>query len=248
MADKAEVTGECQLCKKHRVLLRSHILSKGLIRHILDENRQMVGINGKGRYGRDLIQDGEKQHLFCEECEQFVNKKYEHPFFLLWNSDASPIPNPWIPKSEITIKVDYGPFKLFHLLNLYRSSVSTLPSFRQVSLGRHEEQMRLMILEGDPGPDTKYAVTCFPTFNTPNGDLAKLITMPAKHRDGGQTMYSTVYGGAGWGILVSDNGFPAMRKYALKSDGTMRLFGYPWQMLTVMDEANALLAGKDKPR
>lgn len=247
MVDTPKVIGICRLCNAERLLLKSHIFSKGLIRHIRGEKNIFVGINGMGRYGRAILQDGQTEALFCQDCEQFASINYEHPFFKLWNSPQAPIPNPWSPNSEITIQVEYGPFKLFHLLNLYRASVSSLLSFSQVSLGPHEEVIRKMLLQRDPGSDAKYAVTCFPVFNLPNGDLSKLITMPLRHRTDGQTMYSSVYGGAGWGILISDGGFPSMRKYALKSDGTMRLFGYPWQMLTAMDEARALLQGKETP-
>ena len=54
------------------------------------------------------------------------------------------------------IKVEYEPFKLFHLSVLFRASVSTLPTFADVSLGPHEERLRNLLLARRAGPEDQF--------------------------------------------------------------------------------------------
>ena len=52
--------------------------------------------------------------------------------------------------------IDYSKFKLFLLSILWRASISNHPYFNEVSLGHHEERIRLALLHGDPLKEDDY--------------------------------------------------------------------------------------------
>jgi hypothetical protein len=54
---------------------------------------------------------------------------------------------------------DYKLLKLFFLALLWRSSISTHPFYRRISLGPYNETLRDMILANDPGHPEKFAIT-----------------------------------------------------------------------------------------
>ena len=242
------ISGICKLCQTQANLDHSHIFSKALFKVLRGPTRTFLGIHGNGRYGFEVMQDGEKEHLFCRDCEEFCSKNYEKPFCDMWfEAKPRPIPERWPETGNIDIRVTYAPFKLFHLLNLFRASVSTLPSFRDVQLGPHEENFRTMLLNQQPGPSELYAVAASVIFNPATREPAKIVTVPQRYRDGSHTLYSQVYGGAMWMVVVSSGGAPATRRAAIKENGAFSMMGLPWQSLTVMNEASKLIAGKEKP-
>lgn len=237
--------GICALCSKTARLDNSHIFSRVLFKVLRGPRNTFIGINGVGRYGGKPLQDGEKEHLFCRACEDFCNTNYEKPFRDMWLTKVpSPVPDPWPIGSDVSVVVDYAPFKLFHLLNLFRASVSSLPSFEDVDLGPHEEQIRKMLLTNSPGPSSVYPVAGSGIYDSKTGEIAPIVVSPQRHRDQGHTMYSQVYGGAMWMIVISENGGPATRRAAVSEDGRLTMTGYPWQALSVMHEARDLLASK----
>src|SRR4051794_1511341 len=71
--------------------------------------------------------------------------------------------------------VDYTSFKLLLLSILWRASVAKRSEYRAVALGSHEESIRLMLLERNPGPQLLYP--CVLTLLKPP---VRLISAPGK--------------------------------------------------------------------
>ena len=84
---------KCYLCHQVRELRHSHIVPEFLYRELYNDKRQLMAVSGLGKRGRTLLQNGIKQHLFCEECEQHFNEHFEKPF-KRW-LDTKQLPNPW---------------------------------------------------------------------------------------------------------------------------------------------------------
>lgn len=234
--------GVCRFCHSETKLAKSHIIPKLLIKP-LKKDGKLLSITGEGRYGLELIQDGVKEQLFCLKCEAFFCDAYEKPFLKDWPAFCPP--DPWPPGVlSIKRKVEYRSFKLFHLLNLFRASVSTLAEFAQVNLGPHEEKIRLMLMDRDPGPEDLYTVTAMAVYSPDDRALAKVVAGPILRRNGCRTAYELIYAGATWMILVSQGGAPASRKAALKEDGSITISSTPWQYLSALQDASLALQGK----
>jgi len=128
---------KCRLCLNDRVLCNSHIVPEFLYGDLYNDQHKLMGITGQGNKGWMPLQKGIREYLFCSDCEQHLNEKYEKPFLRQWTIDH-PLPDRMQQDSIHSAVYDYRSFKLFHLSILFRSSISSLPTFQSVNLGIHE--------------------------------------------------------------------------------------------------------------
>jgi hypothetical protein len=185
-----------------------------------------MGITGLGSKKWKPLQKGLREQLFCSDCEQLLNDKYEKTFLKQWTVD-SPLPNHMSADSKHSAKYDYPTFKLFHLSILFRSSVSSLPTFQQIDLGPHEDRIRKMLISGEPGHDWEYPILAFIILNK-NGEIERrLITRPYSFRDEGHRTFRQIYGGALWWISVSSHRNHKFCQYGLQPTGEIEMTAEP---------------------
>ncbi|MDM5191144.1 hypothetical protein QUF93_00175 [Bacillus hominis] len=83
------VSGECALCKKESELKLSHIIPKFVFRSLKRDS-----FTGRLRLTSEpnqAIQDGEKMHLLCGECEQIFSdseRKFSNDIYLPFKNDG----------------------------------------------------------------------------------------------------------------------------------------------------------------
>ncbi len=229
---------QCALCKIDSNLCDSHIVPEFVFKGLYDENHRFMGVTGTGNKGWKYLQKGIREKLLCQNCEQFINEKYEIPF-----------QNEWLNKQTFPDKVsesyfakyDYAVLKLFHLSVLFRASVSTLPTFRQVSLGKHQEIIRQLLLSRDPGKLDQYPIVAFAVLNNIKEVEKRLITMPLATKVDGHTVYAQVFCGVMWWISVSSHTNRFFQEAGLRESGAITFISIPWSEIGVMQEAkNAL--------
>jgi len=233
----------CRLCNKDRELCESHIVPKFLYKELL-KNRQIIGVTGVGGRRWKPVQDGAKEHLLCECCEQHLNKYFETPFKKYW-VDTLPLPDPWADDNARWLTVDYKTFKLFHLSVLYRASISTLPMFESVSLGRHEERIRQLLLNNDPGEEYQYPLAGYAVVHHKTRHLVQMVSQPQAVPFGGRRCYGIMYGGVEWWICVASDRNREFEQFALKSDGKMCLSVFPWNEIAAVQKASQALRRAD---
>lgn len=237
------IPGICRFCLREAELRNSHIIPKSVINPLKIGTGKVVQIQGKGRYGIQPLQDGLKQFLFCGDCEQFFSAKYEVPFLADWKRVA--LGGPWDLRRLVATKVTYDKFKLFHLLNLFRSSASSHPELRGVSLGAEEELIRKMLLDGDPGPHSRYAVGGCVLYDESNGVPIEMVGYPDLVLDACGATYKMIYANTEWTVFLSGDRPELLRHWALQEDGSLRLLGKPWSTHPESVRVARQLAGKD---
>jgi hypothetical protein len=184
----------CKLCRHERQLCDSHIVPEFVYAPLYDEGRKLIGFRfGRGSIKSHLLQKGLREFLLCAACEQLLNHDYEQPNVDLWRRLAAherEIDAQWeafatpAGASGVYVKgVDYSSFKLFLLSMLWRASVSDRQEFKAVQLGPHEEPIRRMLLQGDPGAKSDYPCIVF-LFREPG-----VILPPIRQRVAGHLMY-----------------------------------------------------------
>lgn len=191
----------CKLCRKEAVLRKSHIIPEFMYSSMYDNNRFHC-ISSIPEKANVLKQKGEWEWLLCDDCEQHI-AKYERYASLLLKGDT-----------DIGIKagtkviefsgIDYRPFKLFQLSVLWRASISTRPIFREVSLGKHEEIIRNMLLNNEPGEAYKYGCIMLATMHK-GEHIDSFIMQPELKRIDGQIGYRFVFGGFWWLYFCSSH-------------------------------------------
>src|SRR6185295_6749969 len=147
----------CRLCQSVGEELRfSHVLPEFLYKPLRDEKHRYIGLEVTQQKGanRILLQKGIREYLLCGDCEQRL-AKYERYAAEVLRKLPGTSRKP--PGTVVHVTgLNYTKFKLFQLSLLWRAGVSRQASFQEVNLGPHEERLRGMVLEGDPGKPTDY--------------------------------------------------------------------------------------------
>ncbi|WP_319584736.1 hypothetical protein [uncultured Pseudodesulfovibrio sp.] len=206
----------CKLCQTDTTLRKSHIYPDHLYRLVKDNNYRYYAYTSLG--ARKIRQQGLVEKLFCQDCEQLLANEYENYFADFWlNNEA--LPNS-ISQDEIVISgIDYLKFKLYHLSILYRTAISSQPTFKHIELGPHQERIRLMLL--NQNDSDKYHIVPAALIKNDRSVVKKVMTFPKWAYLDGHTFYNTIYGGCAWGIKTSNHEMPGLSMTGLRSDGTM---------------------------
>jgi hypothetical protein len=230
----------CQLCLKERELRNSHVVPEFLYAKLYNDKNHLMGINGRGSRGWKPLQQGIREPLFCEACEQHFNEYCEKPFRTQWVV-SSPLPDPWHVPEPYWVTVDYSSFKLFHLSVLFRAGVCNLPTFADVKLGPHGEQLRRMLINRDPGYFWQYPVAGLVVLHHQSQRIVEMVCRAQQYRVLGLRCYAIVYGGVQWWFCVSSQRNREFEQIALHSDGRMQFNSIQWNELGIMQTASKML-------
>jgi len=147
----------CRLCNAISDLQESHIIPSSIIKLVRDKKlgNKFYELHNKSS---QIIQDGPKEYLLCQNCEQKIGG-YEKYFKEAIHLSRHGIEIRQTNQYAVFDNLDYKKIKLFFFSLLWRMSVSSLPEFENVCIGDNEETIRQMIIKGDPGNSSEYPVS-----------------------------------------------------------------------------------------
>jgi len=181
----------CRLCRVASELRESHIIPSSIIRLKRDEtldNRFYELYNKLNR----TIQDGPKEYLLCDDCEQKIGR-YEKYFKEAIHLSRHGIEIKHNAQFAVIDNLDYSNVKLFFLSLLWRMSISSRPEFENVCIGDEEEAVRKMIVTEEPGKSSEYSVNAvIPLFNQKMDEGWSTTALVSESRP---TVYAIVIGG-----------------------------------------------------
>ncbi len=206
---------KCKLCHFDKKLCLSHIVPSSIIDFVRDEtmNNRFYKVGGKAN---EIVQDGPKEYLLCDECEQKIGcyEKYYKEAIHLSRHGVEIIQN---SRVVILKKLDYKKVKLFLLSILWRMSISTLPHFSNVSLGCDEEVLRKILIEENPGNNQKYPITAIvPLIEEKMNEAWMCFPIVGDHSDG--TVHYMIIGGILYSISMTQHN-SCFDKYLLHESG-----------------------------
>lgn len=220
-ASKVEV---CKLCLKEAELRNSHIIPEFIHEQLYDSKHRAFQLSNKLEKPR-LMQKGEREQLLCMECETKLSRWENYAQKLLYDRESLPVVETKHAEYISYSRVEYSEFKLFQLSLLWRASVSTLDFFSSVKLGPHEERIRLMLMDENPGKDWEYC--CSLTAIIHEGELYEGMTSPMRLRtpDEGHIFYRFLIAGYYWSFIVSSHEKQSrFRKFCLTEQGVVPVF------------------------
>jgi len=196
--------GQCKLCLKEKPLANSHVIPEFHYKLLYDEKGRAHMFTGSQTHSHKYIQKGLREPLLCkgkDGCEEIFSK---------WERYGSQVLN-YIPivgsgyDDPIVAKgIDYTPFKLYQMSILWRASVSKLPAFNDVQLGPHEERLRNMLLNSNPGEP--YEFGCMMIIRRPFLKWSEQLisTLPLKRFDD-HRVFRFFINGIIWSYFVSSH-------------------------------------------
>lgn len=219
----------CRLCRKKRELRDSHIIPEFCYKPLYDPKHRMAKLNIESR-NKKLLQKGIREKLLCADCEQHLNKEYETPFCNFWFKKST-LPKKLPYEPFIISGIDHQKFKLFHLSLLFRAGVSTLKEFEEVSLGPHEEKLRLMLLSNQLETSSFYNIGAVHIGNNDKNKNHLMIISPCKTRFFEYTSYMFTFGGCAWNYILSSHSQERTLDIMLNKDGTLPLISIDWRII-----------------
>lgn len=223
-------SGKCKLCREQKLLVKSHIVPEFMYNGLLDNlNRvAIVPLNEphKGKY----VQKGLKEYLLCSKCDNDIIGKLElYTSTVLYNKSNKSTVQALKLRSKDGIRsikltgIDYSKFKLFFLSLLLRAHYSQDKFFSKFRADRHEEKLREMILNNDPGPEDEYKLSIV-AIKDAKDQLIRIMPNP-EIRDNEQTAFATFFinGFIYFIDLGKENGASISKTHFLNSKGEIEI-------------------------
>jgi hypothetical protein len=210
----------CRFCGRKARLCRSHVIPEFCFSTLYDKDHRFIEVvsvdEGKVRRG----QKGYREKLLCDLCETRLNRLERHARRLF----VDPLPNRKSPRRIDVTNLDYGRFKLFLMSVLWRASVSSLGMFRHVTLGPHEERVRRMLQNEDPGSPEEYGCVIIPLLFE-GEHFRDFMVEPTPCKVDGRRCYRFVFFGFVFLVFVSSHGPPpTMTKLLIRDDRPIEIY------------------------
>lgn len=214
----------CALCREPADVRRSHIIPEFFYRPIYDETHRFLEASTDPTDRLIIRQKGLREFLLCQGCEATLSA---------WESYAGRVIKGGLAlryekdDAGFTVHgVDYAPFKLFGMSLLWRAGVCSLPEFSVVTLGRHQEKLRLLLHTANPGPAHEYGFSMvFPPDAQAQELFSHAIAPPQVARYRAHRVYRFLLGVTVWLFPVS-NHMSELEDgiISLREDGTLRVY------------------------
>jgi hypothetical protein len=203
-------------------LVRSHIVPEFLYKPHYDEKHRAL-LFDKRDAPYTMVQKGLRERLLCDGCEARL-QVFEDYFARYWFKQM-PLPARVVAPEVILSGIDYSQFKLFLLSIVWRASVSdTAP---EMSLGPHEERMRSMLINVDPGPKDLYPIFAGVIVDEEGQPWDGAMLSPLKIRVKAHWACRMVFGGVAWTVLTSHHQTLPLDDHFLSESGDLRLPALP---------------------
>lgn len=200
-----------------------------MYRDLFDDKHRLFEANvNYGELKTRIAQTGSHEpNLLCKKCEnERLGKLERYASMLLYGG------TPIVMRNEINLhgmksthckEINYSHFRLFLLSIIWRASISKRPIFQDVKLGPHENVIREMIINEDPGDYKKYPCIMITYINVKKLPH-QLIGQPILSREGGTYTYFLLIGGVLYIYFISQHNIPAwVYECVLNSNGEMRI-------------------------
>nr|WP_320193112.1 hypothetical protein [uncultured Desulfobacter sp.] len=199
----------CKLCKQDKPLRNSHIIPEFFYSSIYDERHRFYIVSTAPGERRGIRPKGIYEKLLCETCEDAFGDYDDYGRKVLFGGASIEIPKNY-PDAYVTSNINYRKFKLFSMSLLWRASVSERIEFKITKLGGpHEERLRQMLYDKNPGEPYEYGCILMVENNKPEvmDLMGRLILPPEKLqlRIEGHRVFRAAFGNLWWVWVVSNH-------------------------------------------
>lgn len=208
---------KCKLCGEEKVLRDSHILPEFIFKPLYDSIHRFHVISTIPHDKNRIFQKGIREELLCKDCEQIFSK-YERYASIVFNKSEN-INVHRINNEYHFSGIRYDLFKLFQLSILWRIGISKCPGFEKIDIGPHEQKIRTMLINENPGKYFEYGTIIIALIGE-NKLLNGLIITPEQFKHDGFTFIRVVFAGYIWLFIVSSHSsrFPFKEYFLSEKD------------------------------
>lgn len=233
---------KCKLCQQEKKLCDSHIIPEFFYRPIYDNKHKAI-YSDLTTLKDKTIQKGLVQKLLCENCETEISKFEAHVENIWYTKQKFPFE--FKNDIEVIENIDYAKFKLFHLSVLWKAGISILEDFLNVNLGEHEEIIRRMIYDKNPGNENEYPFYAYALVDK-GRVFDRIILQPEEVSIFGHKAYIFIYGGCSWLYIVTNNYSNKNAVFSIRKDGKFAIAKTEIQQNRTIMETLRRMFGKEQ--
>lgn len=148
--------GVCQLCKMEKKLIKAHVISKALFKDIFNIDDRVHLLSPTELDKQNLVQDAfYDTGILCGDCDSSFSL-YENYFAQIVRGNLLGLGirrNGQLTYSDeysldLLEGIDHYKLRMFFLITIWRCSISTQPSFKQINLAEREKGIFEQIRSG----------------------------------------------------------------------------------------------------
>ncbi len=207
----------CRLCLQARPLCKSHLLPDFVFEALYDDKHRFYQV---AKRSNRLRQSGVWERLLCTECEGRFSYYERYAKTVLQGGAGVE----YARHSNIVevSGLDYHLFRMFQLSILWRASASENPFFDEVELGRHEDILRQLLLNDDPGDFRRYSCLLYGLKSDEHAFHTVMQPTAKRLPDTGHRIYRFVFGAFLWIYVVDTRPLPKpLVPVTLQPSGTL---------------------------
>ena len=229
----------CKLCSEEKQLLKkSHIIPEFMYKGLYTDDHRIITVSSDNLTKPRFKNTGEYEgNILCKECDNIIIGGYEnYAHTLLYGGknlkeDQYPFVQNMVTTGGINLlystNIDYAKFKLFLLSFLWKSSISSRPFFNLVNLGKHEEPIRQMLFERNPGDSDTYPCMIL-TFLNVESVPEDFIGQPQQTLGSSDAPIAFLIGGMYYIFYLSNTNRPGFDPLGpVNQNGELRIFELP---------------------
>lgn len=190
---------QCKLCQLEKELCDSHIIPEFFYNPLYDNKHRIkrISFDQSENIIKNYEQKGLREKLLCIDCEGILSK-FETYACEIWRNQMLNISNHF----NYLNGIDYEKFKLFLISIIWRCGITTNTHF-QINLGPHQEKMRVMLLNNNPGNFYEYGCLISAMVNDKDELIDDLIWLETDFRIECHRCFRLVFGGFIWIFFIS---------------------------------------------
>jgi hypothetical protein len=235
------MVGICRLCGLDKKFADSHIIPDFMYQYLFDEKHKLILSTSD-----DFKKEDKKikkrntgdydNSILCLKCDNEVIGQYEtYASKVIYGKSILPAIAPVIKNYYNAIgtewssvsNIDYRKFKLFLLSILWRASITKRDMFKDVNIGKHEDVLKKMIWDSDPGNEGDYPIILF-TANHDKGVPRDFIMQPRTEKLYGHHIVTFPITGMMYVFFVSSHKKPdKILERTIKKNNTMMIERIP---------------------
>jgi len=152
----------CKLCNEEKILVKAHIIPEGFFRSLRHGSIvPEIHSNTKGVFPKRSPIGVYDKNILCEKCDKYLGlwDEYAQKLLIQNFSESNSVYNGSTKVAYQINSYDYKKLKLFFLSLLWRASISSQPFFKKIQIGAHENILKEMIRNSNPGDPYDYTVS-----------------------------------------------------------------------------------------
>ena len=207
--------GDCRLCGQNKELKESHIISKFAYKDIKKYDKKIINLNQFCKKVCPDTQDGPKEYLFCDDCEQ-KRSKTETYFSNLINRNVLYKP----PQKYIVDNIDYAKFKLFVMWSIYAFYVSSQKGNVEKLFDPYLPDVEDLLIRNDPGDVDEFGFTIW-FLSDIDTDSKTLVIPPSTKKVDNNLIVDLILKGLFFRVMIKGKADSKLIQHFLQKKGSI---------------------------